>query len=174
MFAAEHYGIEPDLVTTAKSLAAGMPLSSVTGRAELMDSVHVGGLGGTYGGNPVSCAAALAAIAEIEERDLCARARVLGERLRERLGALAERSPHVGEVRGLGAMVAVELVEDRASRAPAKALTSRLMQRCAERGVILIHAGTFGNILRFLLPLVIEDAELEEGLDVIESEILAA
>jgi 4-aminobutyrate aminotransferase/(S)-3-amino-2-methylpropionate transaminase len=171
IFAVEHYEIEPDLITTAKSLGAGMPISAVTGRAGLMDSVHVGGLGGTYGGNPLACAAALATIAEIEERDLAARARALGEILRRRLGAIAARDPRIGELRGLGAMVAIELVKDRETRAPAKELTAELVKRCTARGVLLIHAGTFGNVIRFLLPLTIGDAELEEGLDVIEREL---
>jgi 4-aminobutyrate aminotransferase/(S)-3-amino-2-methylpropionate transaminase len=173
MFAVEHYELEPDLITTAKSLAAGMPISAVTGRAGLMDSVHVGGLGGTYGGNPLACAAALATIAELEEKNLAARARALGEILRRRLGAIAARDPRLGELRGLGAMVAVELVKDGKTREPAKELTGALCARCAARGVLLIHAGTFGNVIRFLLPLTISDAELEEGLDVIEGELRA-
>lgn len=173
MFAAEHYGIEPDLVTTAKSLAGGLPISSVTGRSDIMDSVHPGGLGGTFCGNPVACRAALAAIGQLEELDLCRRAEVLGDILRKRLLAMAQKSPHIGEVRGLGAMMAIELVEDRAGRKPAKEFTGRLIKRCIEHGVLLIGAGTYGNVLRFLIPLVMTEAELNEGLDIIEVEILA-
>jgi 4-aminobutyrate aminotransferase/(S)-3-amino-2-methylpropionate transaminase len=173
MFAAEHYDFEPDLITMAKSLGAGLPVSAVTGRAEIMDSVHVGGLGGTYGGNPVACAAALATIAEMERLDLPARAARIGDRLRARLQDWQRRSPYVGDVRGLGAMLALELVKDKATKEPAKELTGQLIKKCGEHGVILIHAGTHGNVLRFLVPLVISDAQLDEGLDVIEKELFA-
>ena len=171
LFATEHYGIEPDLFTMAKSLGSGMPIAAVTGRAEIMDSVHVGGLGGTYGGNPVACAAALATVEEIESQKLAEKAGRLGARLRERLLALQARDSRVGEVRGLGAMLAMELVSDRASRAPAKELVSSLVKRCAEHGLLLISAGTFGNIIRFLLPLVTTEAQLDEGFTVLEQQL---
>jgi 4-aminobutyrate aminotransferase/(S)-3-amino-2-methylpropionate transaminase len=169
LFASEHYAIEPDLVTTAKSLAGGMPLSGVTGRAEIMDSVHVGGLGGTFGGNPLACVAALATLDEIDRLNLIERAQQLGRRMHGRFTNWQNRHPNVGEVRGLGAMMAVELVKDRKSKEPAKEFTLELVKRCGERGVILIYAGTHSNVLRFLVPLVTSDAQLDEGLDVIEA-----
>ncbi len=168
LFASELYALEPDMVATAKSLAGGMPLSAVTGRAEIMDSVHVGGLGGTFGGNPLACVAALATLDEIEQLNLVERAQKLGQKLRHRLTNWRNRHPLVGEVRGLGAMMAVEMVKDQRSKEPAKEFTLELVKRCGERGVILIYAGTHSNILRFLLPLVVSDEELDEGLDVIE------
>lgn len=171
MFATEHYDFEPDLITTAKSLAGGMPLSAVTGRAEIMDSVHVGGLGGTYGGNPVACAAALATIDEIERMNLPARAEKIGEKLRGRALAWQKKHPLIGDVRGLGAMVAMEFVKDRQTREPAREFTVKLIQRCVENGVILIYAGTHSNVLRYLVPLIITDEQLEEGLDVIEKQL---
>jgi len=171
MFAAEHYGIEPDIVTMAKSLASGLPISAVTGRAEIMDSVHVGGLGGTYGGNPLGCAAALATIEEIESRDLVRRGAAIGDLLRTRLLSWQGRFAWVGDVRGLGAMMAMELVKDRKTREPDKDLTATLVRRCCEHGVIVISAGNFGNVLRFLVPLVTTDEQLHEGLDVIETQL---
>jgi 4-aminobutyrate aminotransferase/(S)-3-amino-2-methylpropionate transaminase len=169
MFACEHYGIEPDLLTTAKSLAGGLPLSAVTGRAGIMDGVHVGGLGGTYAGNPLACVAALAVIREIEESGLVERARLIGERLRQRLESWRQQIQAVGDVRGLGAMMAVELVSERRAKTPAKELLTQVAGRCCANGVIIIQAGTHGNVLRFLLPLVITDDQLAEGLDVIEA-----
>jgi len=174
MFAAEHFAIEPDLITTAKSLAAGLPLSAVTGRAEVMNSVHVGGLGGTYGGNPLACAAALATIAEMERANLPARAEQIGQIIRSRALAWQKRLPLIGDVRGLGAMIAVEFVRDRQTKEPAKEFVTQLVKRCYENGVIVIHAGTHGNCLRFLTPLVTTDEQLQEGLDVIESQLFAA
>jgi 4-aminobutyrate aminotransferase / (S)-3-amino-2-methylpropionate transaminase / 5-aminovalerate transaminase len=171
MFATEHYDFEPDLITTAKSLAGGMPVSAVTGRAEIMDSVHVGGLGGTYGGNPLACAAALATIEEIQRLDLPARAAQIGEKLRARM--LGWKHPMIGDVRGLGAMMAVEFVKDRQTKEPAKEFTVALVKRCVENGVILIYAGTHSSILRYLVPLVITDSQLDEGLDVIERQLTA-
>jgi len=172
LFATEHYGIAPDLVTTAKSLAGGMVLGAVTGRAEIMDSVHVGGLGGTFAGNPVSCAAALATLDQIETLGLVERAAQIGVRLAGRLESWRDRHPNVGDARGLGAMRAVELVLDKATRTPAAELTSRVIERAAQHGVLLISAGTWGNVLRFLVPLVITDDQLDEGLDVIEEQLL--
>lgn len=167
MFAAEHYGIVPDIVTTAKSLAAGMPLSGVTGRAEVMESPHVGALGGTYGGNPVACAAALAVIAELTETDLLARAETQGRIITERMKPLEERLTIVGEVRGLGPMVGLELVVDKETKEPNKAAAAAVVQRCHSRGVLILKAGTYDNVVRLLAPLVIGDSDLHEGLDIL-------
>lgn len=171
MFAMEHYGIEPDLVTLAKSLAGGLPLSAVVGRADLLDGVQVGGLGGTYGGNPVACAAALAALEVYEAENLADHAARLGEQLIQRLALWKRTFPRIGDTRGLGAMRGVEFVEDRATKAPAKEYLAALSKRCCEHGVILISSGTHGNILRFLFPLVITRDQLDEGLDVIETQL---
>ncbi len=167
ILAIEHYGVVPDIVTTAKSLGAGLPISAVTGPADVMDSVHVGGLGGTYGGNPVACAAALAVIAELTEGDLLERARRQGERIRARLDPLVDEVPAIGEVRGLGPMVGIELVTDPVTKEPAKALADAVIRRCFEERVLVLKAGTFDNVIRLLAPLVIEDGELERGLDVL-------
>ena len=167
LFAIEHYDVVPDIVTTAKSLAAGLPLSGVTGRAELMEAPHVGGLGGTFGGNPVACAAALAVLGELTETDLLDRARHQGEVIRERLDPLADRLDLVGEVRGLGPMVALELVTDRATKEPAKLATGAVVKRCIDNGVLILKAGTHDNVVRLLAPLVIEEADLAKGLDVL-------
>lgn len=168
MFATEQYGIEPDLVTVAKSIAGGLPLSAVVGRSDLLDGVQVGGLGGTYCGNPVACAAALAAIDVYERERIADHAAALGRHLRSRLEGWHHRFPRVGEVRGLGAMMAVEFVADRGSRRPSKETFATVAARCLERGVILLGSGTHGNVMRFLFPLVITLDQLEEGLDVIE------
>jgi len=166
-FACEHEGVVPDLITTAKGLAGGLPLAGVTGRAEIMDAAHVGGLGGTYGGNPVACAAALGAIETMRSEDLSGRARKIGEIMAPRLRALAERHPQIAEVRGRGAMIAVELVEP-GTLDPAPKLTASVAARCHAAGVVVLTCGTYGNVLRFLPPLVIGDDLLNEGLDVIE------
>jgi 4-aminobutyrate aminotransferase/(S)-3-amino-2-methylpropionate transaminase len=166
-FACEHEGVVPDLVATAKAIAGGLPLSAVTGRAEIMDSVHVGGLGGTYGGNPVACAAALGAIRTIEEQDLVGAARRIGDVMLPRLRKLQERFPTIGDVRGRGAMVAVELVEP-GTKTPDPATTLAVAKACYAAGVVVLTCGTYGNVLRFLPPLVITDHLLEEGLDVLE------
>jgi 4-aminobutyrate aminotransferase / (S)-3-amino-2-methylpropionate transaminase / 5-aminovalerate transaminase len=171
MFATEHYDFEPDLVTMAKSLAGGMPIAAVTGRAEMMESVHVGGLGGTYGGNPVACAAALATIGEIEGMNLPARAEKIGQKLRAKALDWQKKEPMIGEVRGLGAMVAIEFVKDRTTKEPAKEFNVGLVKRCVENGVILIYAGTHSNCLRYLVPLVITDEQLDEGLAAIEKQL---
>jgi 4-aminobutyrate aminotransferase/(S)-3-amino-2-methylpropionate transaminase len=174
MFACEHWGIEPDLIVTSKSLASGMPLAAVTGRAEIMDAPMEGSLGGTFGGNPVSCAAALAAIDLIEKHNLARRAETIGLKVRERFEGLWKKCPYVGNVRGAGAMRAIEFVKDRASKEPAKDLVTRIMRLCYERGLIVINAGTYGNVLRTLMPLVITDEQLEEGLEILEGAILEA
>ncbi|GAA3654280.1 4-aminobutyrate--2-oxoglutarate transaminase [Microbacterium marinilacus] len=173
MFASEHFGIVPDLITTAKGIAGGMPLAAVTGRAEIMDAAHVGGLGGTYGGNPVACAAALATIGVYESEDLSGRARRIGEILTERLTAMQVADPRIGEVRGVGAMVAAEFV-DPATGAPDAALTGAVARACIEAGVVVLTCGTFGNVIRFLPPLVIGDELLHEGLDVVAGALAAA
>ncbi len=168
LFACEHYGIEPDLLAIAKSLAGGMPLSAVTGRAEVMDQAPVGGLGGTYSGNPVSCAAALAALDFLESERLPERGAAIGERVEQRFRCFADRFPFVGEARGLGAMRALELVKDREGKEPDKERTNRVLQKACENGLILLSAGTHGNVIRTLMPLVITDAQLDEGLEVLE------
>ncbi len=166
-FACEHEGVVPDLVTVAKGVAGGFPLAAVVGRAELMDAVHGGGLGGTYGGNPVACAAALGAIATMEQLDLNAAARHVEELMTTRLRALAAEVPAIGEVRGRGAMLAVELVRPGTTE-PDAALAGRIAAGCHERGVLTLTCGTYGNVLRFLPPLVIPDHLLHEALDVLE------
>jgi 4-aminobutyrate aminotransferase/(S)-3-amino-2-methylpropionate transaminase len=172
-FACEHEGVVPDLVTTAKGIAGGLPLAAVTGRAELMDAVHPGGLGGTYGGNPVACAAALATIGTMREQDLAGAARAIEAAVLPRLLALQRRYPAIGDVRGRGAMLAVELVRP-GSREPDKALTARVAAACHARGVVVLTAGTFGNVLRFLPPLVIGPELLSEALDVLDEAFAAS
>ena len=172
MFACEHEGLVPDLVATAKGIAGGLPLAAVTGRADIMDKVHAGGLGGTYGGNPVACEAALAVLEEIEEGKLTQRARRIGEVMLPRLRSLAERHPAVGDVRGRGAMLAIELVRP-GTKDPDPELTARVARRCHERGLLVLTAGTYGNVLRFLPPLVIPEELLVEGLDVLDEAFAA-
>ncbi|WP_324789323.1 4-aminobutyrate--2-oxoglutarate transaminase [Streptomyces sp. H51] len=171
MFACEHEGVQPDLITTAKGLAGGLPLGAVTGRAELMDAVPAGGLGGTYSGNPVACEAALGVFEEIEEHDLLERAREIGDTMLEHLSALADTHEVIGDVRGRGAMVAVELVERHGDRVPAPDLTARIARRCHENGLLVLTAGSYGNVLRFLPPLSIPDALLEEGLAILSEAV---
>ncbi|MEO8477606.1 MAG: 4-aminobutyrate--2-oxoglutarate transaminase [Actinomycetota bacterium] len=174
-YAIEDEHVVPDLVTTAKSMGGGMPISAVTGRAELMDAVHPGGLGGTYGGNPVAAAAALAVLDKIEREDLLARAREVGETVMARFAAMAERFEVIGEARGRGAMCALELVADRGTKEPLAAATmNAISTACLERGVIVLTAGTYGNVLRLLPPINIEAALLDDGLDVLEAAIAAA
>jgi 4-aminobutyrate aminotransferase / (S)-3-amino-2-methylpropionate transaminase / 5-aminovalerate transaminase len=174
LFAVEHSGVVPDILIAAKSIAGGLPLSSITGRAEVMDAPGVGGLGGTFGGNPVSLAAAQAVLDEMEKGALFARAEAIGARVRARSARWEERYEIVGDVRGVGAMWAIELVKDRATRAPAREETAAFTKACYERGLVTITAGTFGNVVRTLMPLVIGDDDLEEGLDVIERALAAA
>ncbi|QBR74816.1 4-aminobutyrate--2-oxoglutarate transaminase [Microbacterium sediminis] len=173
MFASEHEGIVPDLITTAKGIAGGMPLAAVTGRAEIMDAAHAGGLGGTYGGNPVACAAALAAIDAYENEGLVARANEIGAILVERLTALQVTDPRIGEVRGRGAMVAIELV-DPDTQAPDAGLAAAIARHALEHGVVLLTCGTYGNVIRFLPPLAIGDELLHDGLDVVADALAAA
>ena len=166
MFACEHDGIEPDLIVTAKGIADGLPLAGVTGRAEIMDAPHVGGLGGTYGGNPIACAAALATIETIEADGMVARAREIETFMKERLGRMQADDDRIGDVRGRGAMIAVELVKS-GTIEPDADLTRALCAGAHAAGVIVLSCGTFGNVLRFLPPLTISDELLEEGLDVL-------
>ena len=162
-------GVTPDIVTSAKSLAAGFPLSAVTGRADLMDSVHIGGLGGTYGGNPVAAAAALAVLDMIERDGLLERSKTLGAKLLGRLNEMASRHEIIGEVRGRGMMTAIELVEDRATKTPLDgAKGSAIVKHCLEKGVVLLKAGTFDNVIRLLPPINIEEDLLEDGLNVLD------
>ena len=174
MFACEHWGIEPDIIITAKSLAAGMPLAAVTGRAEIMDSPVQGSLGGTFGGNPVSCAAALASIDLMEKQKLPERAEAISTTIRDRFEAMRKECPQIGSVRGVGAMRAIEFVRDRTTKEPAGELASTIMRMCYERGLIVLSAGTYGNVIRTLMPLVITDEQLKEGLDVLEGAVLEA
>ncbi|MBA2476029.1 MAG: 4-aminobutyrate--2-oxoglutarate transaminase [Actinobacteria bacterium] len=168
LFALEHYDIEPDLITVAKSIAAGLPLSGVLGKAEIMDAPGDSAVGGTYVGNPVAQAAALAVLDVFEEEDLLERAVVLGETIRARMLAWQERHAQIGDVRGLGAMLAIELVESRETREPASGLADGVIAAAAERGLLLLKAGILSNCIRVLVPLVISDAELDEALGVWE------
>jgi len=173
LFACEHYGLIPDIITTAKSLAGGLPLAAVTGRADVLDAPQAGGLGGTYGGNPLACAAALAVLDAMEAERLPARAARMGDRIRARFCEWAGRHPCIGDVRGLGAMVGMELVKDRLTKEPDKALTGRLQTAALERGVILLSSGTYGNTVRVLAPLTTPDEILDEGLIAIEQALEA-
>ena len=165
-FACDHEGVVPDLVTTAKGIAGGFPLAAVTGRAEIMDAVHVGGLGGTYGGNPVACAAALGAIEAMQKHDLAQQARAIGDLIASRLTAIGQRHPCVGDIRGRGAMMAVEIVgADGHTPDPVRA--GSISASCHAHGVVTLTCGTFGNVLRFLPPLVIPEHLLAEAFDVV-------
>jgi 4-aminobutyrate aminotransferase/(S)-3-amino-2-methylpropionate transaminase len=174
LFACEHYGLAPDLIATAKSLGGGLPISAVTGRAEVMDSAQVGGLGGTYTGNPVSCAASLAALEFLERNRLWERAEAIGRVVEQRFRCFLDRFPFVGDARGLGAMRALELVRDKKTKEPDKERTDRVLRGAYERGLLLVTAGTYGNVIRTLMPLVITDDELTEGLDVLEKALEAS
>jgi 4-aminobutyrate aminotransferase/(S)-3-amino-2-methylpropionate transaminase len=168
LFASEHYGLVPDIIVTAKSLAGGLPLAAVTGRADVMEAPQAGGLGGTYGGNPLACAAALAVLDAMEAERIPALAARMGERIRARFCQWAARHTCIGDVRGLGAMIGMELVTDRATKAPDKALAGRLLTASLERGLILLSSGTYGNTVRVLAPLTTADDVIEEGLEVME------
>jgi 4-aminobutyrate aminotransferase len=167
MFCIEHAGVAPDLITMAKGLGGGFPLSAVTGRATIMDAAHPGGLGGTYGGNPISIAAGHAVLDVIESEGLCARAAAVGDKMRTRLQALAKELPCIGDVRGLGAMVALELVKDPKTKEPDAELTAAVLTHAESRGLILLSCGTSANVVRLLAPLTIPDAVLAEGLDIL-------
>ena len=167
----EHYGITPDLSTWAKSMGGGMPISAVVGRADVMDAARPGTVGGTYGGNPVACAAALATIRRMEELDLNARARAIGRTIRTRLERLRSARPAVVDVRGLGAMIGMELAEDGDPDRPATEAAKRIVRGCLEQGLLVITAGIYGNVIRILSPLVITDEELDRGLTIIEEQV---
>jgi 4-aminobutyrate aminotransferase/(S)-3-amino-2-methylpropionate transaminase len=169
MFAIDHWGVAPDIILLAKSLAGGLPLSAVTGRAELMNKPHAGGLGGTFSGNPICCRAALAVLGILREDGLLARAEALGEKIRARFEELRNRFEIVGDVRGKGPMMAIELVRDRETKTPASEETKKLVRICYEKGLVLISAGNFGNVIRTLMPLVITDEQFDRGFDILES-----
>ena len=174
VWAIEHYGVEPDLLVSGKSLGGGLPLAAVTGRADVMDAPDAGGLGGTFGGNPVACAAGMAVLDEVASDEFRARSEALGARLRTRLDEIASRVDNVGEVRGLGPMLALELVTDRETREPAADLTKRTTAEARERGLILLSCGLDGNVVRILVPLVISDDDLDRGLEILEESLVAA
>jgi len=173
MFAVEHFGIEPDLIVLAKTLGGGLPLGAVVGRSELMDATNPGGLGGTFGGNPVACAAALAVIDVLIDEQLAARGVKLGERALTRMRGWKERFAGIGDVRGLGAMIAMELVTDRATREPAGTMTNDILKYCHAHGLVLLKAGLYDNVIRLLFPLVIAEQELDRGLDILEEALTA-
>ena len=174
MWALEHYGVEPDLLVSGKSLGGGMPLAAVTGRAEVMDCVPPGGLGGTFGGNPVACAAAVATIKGLTEGGMLERSREVGERLRAGLDGMASRVDAVGEVRGIGPMLALELVHDRATKEPAADVAAKTTAIARERGLMLLSCGLYGNVLRILVPFVATDDELDRGLEIMEGALVDA
>jgi 4-aminobutyrate aminotransferase len=171
MFSIEHSGVVPDLITLAKGLGGGFPLSAVTGRAAMMDAAHPGGLGGTYGGNPISIAAAHAVLDVVESEDLCGKAARVGQRMRSHLEALAKQLPCIGDVRGLGAMVAFELVKDAKTKEPDADLTASILAQAEKLGLILLSCGTSANVVRLLSPLTIPDAILEEGLTMLSAAV---
>jgi 4-aminobutyrate aminotransferase / (S)-3-amino-2-methylpropionate transaminase / 5-aminovalerate transaminase len=171
LFASQRYGIEPDLIVTAKSLGGGLPLAAVTGRAEIMDAPGIGGLGGTFAGNPLSCAAALAVLDVFERHPLLERADELGAHFQRRAREWQTRWPIIGNVRGLGAMQAIELVDSQETKIPASEETKKITQYCYEHGLITITAGTYSNVIRVLVPLVISNEQMDEALDVLESAI---
>jgi 4-aminobutyrate aminotransferase / (S)-3-amino-2-methylpropionate transaminase / 5-aminovalerate transaminase len=171
-YAVEDEDVVPDIVTTAKSVGGGMPISAVTGRAEIMDAVHPGGLGGTYGGNPVAAAAALAVLDKIEREDLLARSRMLGETIMARLRDMAASDEAIGDVRGRGMMNAIELVADPSTKEPlAAAAMGEIAGGCLRQGLIVLTAGTYGNVLRLLAPITIDDGLLAEGLDILDDAV---
>jgi 4-aminobutyrate aminotransferase/(S)-3-amino-2-methylpropionate transaminase len=170
MFACEDESVIPDLIVTAKGIAAGMPLAGVTGRAEIMDSIHLSGLGGTYGGNPVACAAALGAIEIIERDNLAQRANKIGKILTDALNAMAKKYPIIGEVRGRGAMQAIELIKPGTLDPNPEALTA-ILKYCTSKGVLILSAGTYANVIRLLPPLIIEEDLLRDGLAVLDEAI---
>jgi 4-aminobutyrate aminotransferase/(S)-3-amino-2-methylpropionate transaminase len=169
LFACEQFGIDPDLLIAAKSLGGGLPIASVTGRAEIMDSPGVGAIGGTFGGNPVACEAALAVLEMVQNEHLCSRASQLGDRFVARAKKWQQQFPIVGTIHGMGAMRAIELVRSKESLQPADKETQQVIKYCYEHGVIMISAGTYGNVIRLLMPLVISDEQFDEAMNVLES-----
>jgi 4-aminobutyrate aminotransferase len=175
MFGLEHAGVKADVVSMAKGLAGGLPLSAITGRADVMDASNPGGLGGTYAGNPVACAAAHAVLDVIEDEKLCDRANAIGKIILDRCNKIKSSNLNcVGDVRGLGAMCAIELVKDKASAEPAPQLTQALLKVANENGLILLSCGTYGNVIRFLVPLTASDALVREGMDIFEASLTEA
>ncbi|MEO8289658.1 MAG: 4-aminobutyrate--2-oxoglutarate transaminase [Gaiellaceae bacterium] len=174
MWAIEHYGVEPDLLVSGKSLGGGLPLAAVTGPSEIVDAVSAGGLGGTFGGNPLACAAAIAVLDEVADERFRRRAEELGERIRAALEAIAGRVESVGEVRGIGPMLAFELVESRETKEPAPELAAATTAAARERGLILLSCGLYGNVIRILVPLVISDEDLDRGLELLEEALVDA
>jgi 4-aminobutyrate aminotransferase / (S)-3-amino-2-methylpropionate transaminase / 5-aminovalerate transaminase len=174
LWAIEHSGVVPDLMTVGKSLAAGMPLAGVVGRADIIDTVHPGGLGSTYGGNPVACVAAIESIKAIATDEFLDQSKRFGERITARLNEMAERLPVIGEVRGIGPMAAIELVTDRKTKEPAADVTAATVAGALERGLLLLKTGVYDNVLRILVPIVATDEELQTGLDRLEESLVAA
>jgi 4-aminobutyrate aminotransferase/(S)-3-amino-2-methylpropionate transaminase len=173
LFACEHFGLEPDILLSAKSIASGMPLAAITGKAAIMDQPEPGAIGGTFGGNPVSCAAALATLAVFENSHLCQRSQLIGEKFAERANGWKKRFAAVGDVRGLGGMCAIELVLDREKKTPATDLTKQVARYALEHGLLLVTAGPHGNVIRILVPLVATGEQIDEGLDIIEAALVA-
>jgi 4-aminobutyrate aminotransferase/(S)-3-amino-2-methylpropionate transaminase len=171
LFACEQYGIEPDLLVSSKSLGGGLPIAAVTGRQEIMDTPGPGGLGGTYNGNPVACATAIAALEIVDNQKLCERAQQLGEHFRKKAERWKKRWPQIGAIHGLGAMRALEFVRDAGTKEPAMEETNAILRYCYERGVIVISAGTLGNVIRMLMPLVITDSQFDEALAILHNGI---
>ena len=174
VWAIERFGVEPDLLVSGKSLGGGLPLAAVTGRADVVDAVEPGGLGGTFGGNPVACAAAAVVLDEVSSPEFRARAEDVGEKARSALDGIAARCEQAGEVRGLGPMLALELVEDRASKAPAGALATATVAAARERGLVILSCGLYGNVVRLLVPLVVTDEDLTRGFEILEESLDAA
>jgi 4-aminobutyrate aminotransferase len=174
LWAIERYGVEPDLMTVGKSIGGGLPLAGVVGRAEVMDAVHVGGLGGTFGGNPLSCTAALAVLDTVTGADFQARAQELGEKITRRFEEIGSRVEAVGDVRGLGPMAAMELVEDPDTKEPATGLASATLAAARERGLLVLACGLYTNVIRILVPIVVSDEDLEHGLDILEESLVQA
>lgn len=173
LFASENFDIEPDIITLSKSIAAGLPLSAVVGKEEIMEAPVPGSIGGTYSGNPVACAAGLKVLEKIEKDNLCDRANEIGSTIIKRLNALKEKCPYIGDVRGIGAMVGVEFVKDKETKEPYKEIIGQICSYCLKKGVIFIGAGIFSNVIRFLPPLVMTDEQLDYGISVLEEAILS-
>lgn len=170
LFASEHFDVIPDIILTGKSIAAGLPLSGVTGRAELMDAPHVGGLGGTYGGNPIACRAGIAVLDTLN-KDMLGKAKKLGDNLRKQLLDLQSKYEIIGDVRGLGPMIGMELVKNRETKEPAGDEAGKLVKRCYEQGLIVLSCGVYHNVIRILVPLVIDDDQLEQGFRILEGNV---